>query len=63
MKDRYVVISTHLVAGHYTIVTISIFHALFGQHSLLHQVFDNQENSAFTQLFVFLLAMFVVEIT
>ena len=64
MKDRYGVlstnnvgkvycpVSTHAVGKHCTKVTIPIFHALLGQHSSLHHVFDNQENSSFTQLLV-----------
>ena len=66
MKDgygNYRVMSTHAVGRHYTIVTIPIFHAVLGQHFLLHQVFYNQENSAFAQLHFFLLAIFVVEMT
>ena len=63
MKDQSGVMSTHAVVRHYTIVTILIFHALLGQHSLLHQVFNNQENSAFAQLLFFLLAIFQVEMT
>ena len=63
MKDGYGVTSTHALGRHYTIVTIPIFHAVLEQHFLLHQVLDNQENSAFTQLHVFLLAIFVVGMT
>ena len=43
--------------------TIPIFHALLGQHSLMYQVFDNQEKSAFAQLLVCLLAISLVEMT
>ena len=46
---------------HYT-HNIGTTHAV-GRHSLLHQVFDNQENSAFAQLLVFLLAITLVEMT
>ena len=52
--------SAHSIGRHYT---IPIFHALLGQRSLLHQVFDNQENSTFTQLLLFLLVISSVEMT
>ena len=61
MKDRYGVISTHAVGRHHTIVIVLIFHALFGLHFIVHQVFDNQESSAFAQSLVVILAFFVVE--
>ena len=56
---------SHAVGRHYMIVTVTIpiFHALLKLHFSLHQEFDNQENSAFTQLLVFLLAIFLVEMT
>ena len=58
-----VYMSTHAVGGYYMITTIPIFHALLERHSLLHQMFDNQENSALAQLLVFFLEISAVEMS